>query len=82
MRAVLMHLSIPDRSQIQSGYRGFVNDAQYLIAANYRLAEAVWLIPPADYQKLEPQLLQLCRRHGVGFETLEVDATFPWQQHP
>lgn len=79
MRAVLVHLRKPDRSQIQSGYRGFVNDAELLIPDMRRLSEASWLIPERDYQA---QLLGLCKKHAVSYATIDVETMSPWRQHP
>ena len=82
MLAVLMHLPAPDRSQIQSGYRDFLKDAGYLIPPQHRMGADSWLIPDADYQSLEPQLVRLCSKHSVTFATLEVETKSPWRQHP
>jgi hypothetical protein len=82
MRAIIMHIPTPDRSQIQSGYRGFLRDAGNLIQLQHRLGADSWLIPEADYQALEPQLVRLCATHAVTFVTLEVETKSPWRQRP
>jgi hypothetical protein len=72
MRAVILHVPIPDRSRVQSGYRDFVKDLGNLNPGEF-LAENVWLLSPTNYASLEPQLLRLVNKHATSFAIREAE---------
>jgi len=80
MRAIILHVPIPDRSKPKSGYRGFVSDLGGLNPGTF-LGENVWLVSPTDYQSLEAQLLQLVNKHATAFATREVELSQAWSIH-
>ena len=80
MRMVILHVPIPDRSKIQSGYRGFVSDLGKLNPGEF-LAENVWLMSPTNYLSLEPQLLRLVNKHATAFAIREVELEDQWTIH-
>lgn len=82
MRAVLMHVPLPNPHQGVSGYRRFLRDAANLIPPGHALGEDSWLIPETDFQQLEPGLNRLCHASQWRFATLVVETIGAWIQHP